>query len=84
MNAFPITAGCDCPGCRNYGKWATSFDTELKRILARMFELSSNYQVAFTDEIALVGEGFPTPVIQMEILAKIPWVLQEERGYYWL
>ena len=45
-------------------------------------ELGDNYRVAFTEDILLIEENFPMPVIQIEILANIPWVLSEECDYY--
>ena len=41
-------------------------------------ELCDGYQVAFTDEIVLLENDFPAPVIQMEVMANIPWVLTEK------
>ena len=43
--------------------------------------LAKNYMVAFTEDIALLEKGFPTPVIQMEIMANIPFVLPEKCDY---
>lgn len=44
-------------------------------------KLADEYQAAFTQDIVLLEKDFPAPVIQMEILANIPWVLQEECTY---
>lgn len=44
--------------------------------------ITDNYQVAFTEDISLLEKGFPTPVIQMEIIANIPFVLQEKCVFY--
>ena len=134
--ADKITDGCDCSGCRNYEKWATSTSIEIKHILKQLgvqmekaaevyvncpnedgsvfyggfyhlcgrilqggqvwneisekhkalnemsfIELCDGYRVAFTEEIALLEKDFPTPVIQMEILANIPWVLSNQCDY---
>lgn len=43
--------------------------------------LAENYQVAFTEEIALLEKNFPTPVIQMEIMANVPFILPEKCDY---
>lgn len=43
--------------------------------------LTENFQVAFTEDIALLENNFPLPVIQMEILANIPFVLLEKCDY---
>ena len=40
-------------------------------------ELGGGYQVAFTDEVVLLEDDFPVPAIQMEVMANIPWVLEE-------
>ena len=44
-------------------------------------QLNDGYQVAFTEEVALMQEKCLEPVIQMEILANIPWVLKEACAY---
>jgi len=41
-------------------------------------ELGKGYRAAFTEDIDLLEDGFPEPVIQMEILADIPWLLKGE------
>ena len=41
-------------------------------------ELGKGFRAAFTEDIALLEEGFPEPVIQMEIMADIPWLLSGE------
>lgn len=43
--------------------------------------LTDGYRVAFSEEIALLEKDFPTPVIQMELLANIPFVLPEACSY---
>ena len=43
--------------------------------------LTENFRVAFTEDVCLVKKDFPTPVIQMEILANIPFLLPEECCY---
>lgn len=54
---------------------------------ARIFDddafipLTKEYQVAFTKEVHLLEKGFPAPVIQMEISANIPFVLEEKCDY---
>lgn len=42
-------------------------------------ELGKDFWAAFTENIALLEEGFPEPVIQMEIMADIPWLLSGEK-----
>ena len=43
--------------------------------------LGESFQVSFTEDIALLEKDFPTPVIQMEISASIPFVLSEKCDY---
>ena len=43
--------------------------------------LGDDFQIAFTENIALLENDFPMPVIQMEISANIPFVLSETCGY---
>lgn len=44
-------------------------------------DLDDDYRVAFTDDVCLLEKNFPMPVIQMELLANIPWVLPEKCSY---
>jgi hypothetical protein len=37
--------------------------------------------VAFTGDTALVAPDFPRPVLQLEIDASLPWLLEEENDY---
>ena len=43
--------------------------------------IGENYRVTFTEDISLLDENFPMPVVQMEIEAKIPFTLPEECEY---
>ena len=45
------------------------------------FSISPDFEICFTDSVCLLEENFPAPVIQLEISANIPWVLQEENSY---
>jgi hypothetical protein len=47
----------------------------------RMFCIEKGFRIAFQEGCALLGENFPQPCIQMEILAYLPWVLQKENPY---
>mgnify|MGYP000937123149 CR=1 FL=1 len=42
-----------------------------------MFTIADGFHIGFTHMVALVEEGFPHPVIQMEINFYVPWVLDE-------
>ena len=44
-------------------------------------ELGKGFRVAFTERADLLEEGFPEPVIQMEIMADIPWLLKGEKYF---
>lgn len=43
--------------------------------------LSENCSVFITDEIQLLEDGFPAPVVQIEIEFILPWVLQIPNTY---
>lgn len=45
------------------------------------YPAADGFLVAFTEEVALLEEGFPAPVLQMEIDASLPWMLEEENDY---
>ena len=45
------------------------------------FNVSPDFGICFTDSVCLLEENFPAPVIQLEISANLPWVLQEENSY---
>lgn len=46
-----------------------------------MFKITDDFKVSFQDEVSLLEEEFPNPVIQIEFLANIPWVLKGECPY---
>ena len=41
----------------------------------------NGFYVSFQEDCSLVEAGFPAPILQMEIEANIPWVLQETNIY---
>ena len=41
----------------------------------RMYAVDEAFKVSFEEQVVLLHEGFPTPVLQMEIDARLPWVL---------
>lgn len=43
--------------------------------------LTEKHFVYFTNKCGLVEEGFPAPVIQLEIMGDIPWTLDEPNPY---
>lgn len=44
--------------------------------------LSDCCSVFFTEQVHLLEEGFPSPVIQMEIDFTLPWMLEEPNAYF--
>ena len=45
------------------------------------YSVTDRFFIAFTEDIVLLEDGFPTPVLQMEIDASLPWMLEEENDY---
>lgn len=41
------------------------------------YQVAERFRVSFTEDAHLVPDNFPRPVLQMEILAVLPWVLEE-------
>ena len=73
----------DADGTHLYGGWyhlvgkiVTSKNGGLLQIGATRL-LSNHFTVTFTNQVAMVPEDFPTPVLQMEFTGKVPWVLEE-------
>lgn len=140
QKASALTAGCDCPGCRNFEKAAQSLPDEINRFFnalgidgkkpaevyvnmvkgtglveyggfyhlcgrvlsgesawvtvecnkkartavwdpSKTYAVSNNFHVSFREDCALVEDGFPEPVLQMELEAYLPWVLEEPNPY---
>ena len=44
--------------------------------------IGDRFTVYFTDSLALLPEGFPEKVVQMEIETRLPWVIDKENTYY--
>lgn len=44
-------------------------------------QITDHFQISFQDQCNVLEEGFPTPVIQLDFLADIPWVLEEPNPY---
>ncbi|MCL2140578.1 MAG: hypothetical protein FWH42_02705, partial [Dehalococcoidia bacterium] len=42
-----------------------------------MFHVANDFDIGFTHIVAVVPEGFPQPVLQMEVSFTLPWVLDE-------
>lgn len=47
-----------------------------------LFFVSPDFQIDFSEDISLLEEDFPSPVIQLHLYAKIPWMLEIENSYY--
>ena len=48
----------------------------------KTYSLSKDYHITIFDQCGyLLEEGFPSPVLEIEIEATIPWVLDEENSY---
>lgn len=43
--------------------------------------ITDKYEIYLVENIALVPNDFPQPVLQIEIFAHIPWVIEEENEY---
>lgn len=48
---------------------------------SKAYTISKDFYISFREKCDLVEEGFPKPVIQLEIVANIPWVLEETNVY---
>lgn len=140
QNADKVTAGCSCPGCRNFEKAAGLLPVETKRFFASLgidiekpaevyvntvnadgsvayggfyhlcgrvlrgesawvvvksnkkvrtsywdtsktYAVSKDFRVSFQEDCSLVEDGFPEPVLQMDVEANLPWVLEEPNEY---
>ena len=48
---------------------------------SRAFQIADDFSVSFQPECALLEKNFPLPALQLEISARIPWVLPGENPY---
>ena len=46
-----------------------------------LYKINKDFKIAFQEQVDLLEENFPLPVIQLEFFANIPWVLNEENTY---
>ncbi len=44
----------------------------------KMFSVEPGFKISFWEEINLLEDDFPLPVIELEFMAEIPWVLEKE------
>jgi hypothetical protein len=54
--------------------WVTVGPNQVHTELSPLVE---SFKFGFTEHVALVPKGFPEPVLQVEFLGNIPWVLEE-------
>ncbi len=45
------------------------------------YKISDNFNVSFSNACHLVEENHPLPIMQLEIAADLPWVLEEDNPY---
>ncbi len=45
----------------------------------RMYALDSSFKISFEESVLMLHKDFPTPVLQIEIDAHLPWVLSEKK-----
>ncbi|MDR1822154.1 MAG: hypothetical protein LBQ91_06940 [Oscillospiraceae bacterium] len=57
--------------------WQPAAKDMSRQNTTEMFKLSDGFEIGFTKMIALVPDGFPEPVLQIEVLFRVPWVLEE-------
>lgn len=43
--------------------------------ITEMLHVAEDYDIGFTHNVAVVPEGFPEPILQMEVSFALPWVL---------
>ena len=66
---------------RGKNPWMTITENSRTFDEGTFVSLADGFRVSFTEDIDLLEENFPTPAIQMEILANIPFVLSERCDY---
>ncbi len=47
---------------------------------AKMYTVDDAFKVSFEEGVMMLHEDFPSPVLQMEIDAHLPWVLPKKKG----
>lgn len=45
------------------------------------FHVSPDFHVSFQKDVSLLEKDFPSPVIQLEFCARLPWVLEKSNTY---
>ena len=68
----------DADGKRTFVKTGTEKRTWYETAFRK---LTDSFEIMFSDSTALVPDDFPRPVLQLDINAHIPWVIDEENTY---
>lgn len=66
---------------RDPGLWIPVSEKTVAMNEDAMTDLGCGFLAGFSDRIGLLEANFPTPVIQMELSANIPWILPENCAY---
>ncbi|MGN1032530.1 MAG: hypothetical protein ACI4PU_03645 [Intestinibacter sp.] len=46
-----------------------------------MYKITDNFEIWFSEECDLLADDFPEPSIQLNIAARIPWIIEEKNDY---
>ena len=57
--------------------WVHTSESSMHLDGDRMYAVDDSFKVSFEEQVLLLHKEFPTPVLQMEIDARLPWVLPE-------
>ena len=57
--------------------WVHTSESSMHLDGDRMYAVDDSFKVSFEERVLLLHKEFPTPVLQLEIDARLPWVLSE-------
>ena len=57
--------------------WVHTSENSMHLDMDRMYTVDDSFKVSFEEQVLLLHKEFPAPVLQMEIDARLPWVLSE-------
>ena len=57
--------------------WVRTSESSMHLDGDRMYAVDDSFKVSFEERVLLLHKDFPTPVLQLEIVARLPWVLPE-------
>lgn len=63
------------------GLWIQEDEKTYRMDESYAIDLTEDFSVYFTNKVQLLEDGFPTPVIQLELFGAVPWALPEENTY---